>query len=72
MNVISVTTIPKSGSKFLLSNERGIFKVSILRTLLLRLLFNRSYNMINAKMSDSNISARKGKLQKSHIDFEWH
>ena len=36
MNVTSVTTIPKSGSKFLLTNERGIFKVSIIRTLLLR------------------------------------
>lgn len=32
MNVTSVTTIPKSGSKFILTNERGIFKVSILRT----------------------------------------
>ena len=67
MNVTSVTTIPKAGSKFLLTNERGIFKVSILRTILLRLLYNRNYSMINANMSDSNIGARKGKSCRNHI-----
>ena len=30
MNVTTVTTIPKVGSKFMFTNERGIFKVSIL------------------------------------------
>ena len=67
MNVTSVTTIPKAGSKFLLTNERGIFKVSILRTILLRLLYNRNYSMINANMSDSNTGARKGKSCRNHI-----
>ena len=67
MNVTSVTTIPKQGSKFKLTNERGIFKVSILRTILLRLLYNRCYSMVNANMSDSNIGARKEKSCRNHI-----
>ena len=67
MNVTSVTTIPKVGSKFMLRNERGIFKVSILRTILLRLLYNRNYSMINTNMSDSNIGARREKSCRNHI-----
>ena len=67
MNVTSVTTIPKQGLKFKLTNKRGIFKVSILRTILLRLLYNRCYSMVNANMSDSNIGARKEKSCRNHI-----
>ena len=67
MNVTTVTTIPKVGSKFKLTNERGIFKVSILRTILLRLIYNRTYNMVDANMSDSNIGARRGKSCRNHI-----
>ena len=67
MNVTSVTTIPKAGSKFILTNERGIFKVSILRTILLRLLYNRNYSTVNTNMSDSNIGARRGKSFRNPI-----
>ena len=42
-----VTTIPKSGSKFDLKNKRGIFKLSILRSILLRLIYNRKYEIID-------------------------
>ena len=33
-----ITTIPKKGSKFVLKNERGIFVLSAVRTILMRLL----------------------------------
>ena len=62
-----VTTIPKSGSKFDLKNERGIFKLSIIRSILLRLIYNRKYEDIDSKMSESNIGARKGKACRNHI-----
>ena len=52
-----VTSISKSGSKFELKNERGIFKLSIL----LRIIYNRKYAIIDSNMSDNNIGARKGK-----------
>ena len=54
-----VTTIPKPGSKFELKNKRGIFKLSVLRSILMRLIYNRKYEIIDSNMSDSNIGARK-------------
>ena len=67
MNVTSVTSIPKTGSKFLLTNERGIFKVSVFRTILLKILYNRNYETIDYNMSESNIGARKRKSCRNHI-----
>ena len=35
-----VTTIPKKGTKLKLENERGIFLVNTIRSILMRLIFN--------------------------------
>ena len=37
MNYANVTTVPKKGSCLLLENERGIFRVPVLRYILMRL-----------------------------------
>ena len=63
----SVTTIPKPGSKFELSNERGIFKLSVVRSLLIRLIYNRKYSIIDKNMTDRNIGARKNESCRNHI-----
>ena len=62
-----ITTIPKSGSKFELKNERGIFKLSVLRSILLRLIYIQKYDIIDHNMSESNIGASKGKGCRNHI-----
>ena len=62
-----ITTIPKSGSKFELKNKRGIFKLNVLRSILLRIIYNRKYDIIDQSMSESNIGARKGKGCRNHI-----
>jgi hypothetical protein len=67
ISITSATPIPKTGSKFKLTNERGIFKVSILRTVLLKLLYTRYYETINTNMSESNIRARTRKSCRNHI-----
>ena len=67
MRESSVTTIPKPGSKFELSNERGIFKLSVVRSLLIRLIYNRKYYIIDSNMTDSNIGARRKKGCRNHI-----
>ena len=54
-----ISTIPKSGSKFVLKNERGIFVLSAIRTIFMRLLYNTKYNIIDQNMSDSNVGGRK-------------
>ena len=40
MNHTNITTVPKSGSKLLLVNQRGIFRVSTVRSVLMRLVYN--------------------------------
>ena len=61
MNYANVTTVPKKGSKLLLENERGIFRVSVLRSILMRLIYNEKYEEIDKNMSDCQMGARKNK-----------
>ena len=61
MNVANITTIPKKGSKLSLENERGIFRLSVLRSILMRLIYNDKYDIIDNNMSDSQMGARKKK-----------
>ena len=61
MKEIAITgkSKPGAGSKFNLENERGIFKLSILRSLFFRITFNMKYDMIERNMTDSNMGAQK-------------
>ena len=61
MNLANVTTVPKKGSKLLLENERGIFRVSAIRSILMRLIYNEKYNTIDKNMSDLQLGGRKQK-----------
>ena len=61
MNLANVTTVPKKGSKLLLENEHGIFRVSAIRSILMRLIHNEKYNTIDKNMSDLQLGGRKQK-----------
>ena len=39
LNVANITTVPKKGSRLLLKNERGIFRVSNIRSILMNLIY---------------------------------
>ena len=67
MNFANVTTVYKKGSRLLLKNERGIFRVAILRFILMRLLYNTKYPQIDKNMSDCQMGARKKKGCKNNI-----
>ena len=54
-----ISPIPKKGSQFKLSNERGIFIVNSVRGLLMKLIYDSKYNIIEENMSESNIGSRK-------------
>ena len=56
MNNANVTTVPKKGSRIEPKNERGIFRVSVVRSILMRLIYNMKYPII-----DQNMSGRKKK-----------
>ena len=67
MNFANVTTVPKSGSRLEPVNERGIFRVEILRAILMRLIYNSKYSVIDKNMTDCQMGARKGKGCRSII-----
>ena len=62
-----ISPIPKKGSQFKLKNERGIFIVNSVRGLLMKLIYNSKYNMIEESMSESNIGSRKNRSSIDHI-----
>ena len=67
MRYSNITTVPKRGSLFVLSNQRGIFRVDIVRSILMRLIYNEKYPVIDANMSDSQMGGRKGKGCRNNI-----
>ena len=69
MRKATIATIPKKGrlSQTDLSGERGIFLVSALRSICLRLAYNSKQAMINSNMSHSNIGGRRNKSCRNHI-----
>ena len=52
MNEANITTVPKKGPKIELKNQRGIFRVSVIRSILMRLIYNSKYNEIDQNISD--------------------
>ena len=62
MEYANITSIYKGkGEKMDLENDRGIFIVSVLRSIFMKLLYNDNYDIVDRNMSDSNIGARRGK-----------
>ena len=67
MNVSNITTVPKRGSRVELTNERGIFRVPVVRSILMRMIYDSNYPEIDAKMSDCQMGGRKGKGCRNNI-----
>ena len=67
MNYANVTTVPKKGSRIEPKNERGIFRVSVLRYILMRVIYNMKYPIIDSNMRDCQMGGRKKKSCKNNI-----
>ena len=67
MNYANITTVPKKGSRLRLENERGIFRVSVVRYILMRLIYNQKYPIIDRNMSDCQMGGRKRKGCRNNI-----
>ena len=62
VRLADISTIYKGkGKKCELINDRGIFVVTILRSILMRLIYLEYYSQIDESMSDSQVVSRKGK-----------
>ena len=55
------------GDVLSLESDRGIFLITIFRTILMKMIYNEKYQIIDQAMSDSNIGARKQKNIRNHI-----
>ena len=63
-----VTTIYKGkGAKCDLENDRGIFVVSVIRSILMKLIYKDYYSILDSSMSDSQIGGRKNKNIRNHV-----
>ena len=67
MKFANITTVPKKGSITNLENERGIFRVDVIRSILMRLMYNDKYPVIDRNMSDAQMGGRKGKGCRNNI-----
>ena len=67
MNFANITTVPKRGSRLELKNERGIFRVPIVRCILMLMIYGSKYPQIDSKISDCQMGGRKGKGCKNNI-----
>ena len=57
----------QKGSKDDMTNQRGVFNVVKIRTILDKLILNDKYDIINDSMSCANIGARKGRNIRDHL-----
>ena len=55
----NVTSIHKKKSKNDFSNYRGVFRVSVFRSILDRLIYNDNYTIVDENLTDGNVGARK-------------
>ena len=78
MTNVNVVLIPKhnKSNAHLLENQRGVFLLSVYRSILMKLLLVDKYEDIDLFMSDSNAGGRKNRRAQDHlfiihgIDFE--
>ena len=62
-----ITILHKKNSKLDLKNWRGIFVTSVVRGILMKLIYERTYEIVDKSMTDSQIGARKKKSVRNHL-----
>ena len=68
VRVAEVSAIYKrKGNKNDLTNDRGVFIVTILRSILMKLIYLDVYAVLDKSMSDSQVGARKRKNIRNHL-----
>ena len=55
------------GDKLDLSNDRGIFIVNVFRSIIMKMVYEDKYEIVDNNMSDSNVGARKQMNIRNHL-----
>ena len=68
MQLADIVAIYKGkGDKLSFENDRGIFILNIVRSIMMKNIYADKYDTIDKKMSDSNVGARKRKNIRNHL-----
>ena len=67
LRTANITILHKKKSKIDLQNWRGIFVTSVIRGILMKMIYKRTYKTIDSNMSDAQIGARKNKSVRNHL-----
>ena len=69
MTNVNIVMIPKKGRNTLhdITNQRGIFLLSIFRTIIMKMILKDEYEKVDAFMSDANAGGRKGRRVQDHL-----
>ena len=69
MKTVNVAMLPKPGKPGLhkLENQRGIFLISVFRSILMKLVLKDKYKALDSYMTDSNIGGRQGRRIQDHL-----
>ena len=68
MQYANIVSIYKGkGEKLDLTNDRGIFLVNIFRSIVMKMVYQDKYEVVDRNMSDSNVGARKKKNIRNHL-----
>ena len=63
----NITILHKKNSKLDLTNWRGIFVCSVIKTILMKLVHEQTYEKVASNMTYSQIGARKNKSVRNHL-----
>ena len=63
----NITILHKKNCKLDLNNWRGVFVCSVLRNILMKLILDRTYEIVSSSMTDAHIGARKKMSVRNHI-----
>ena len=67
MQTANITMLHKKKNKLDLNIWRGIFVTSVIRTILMKMLHDRAYDIVAQNMTDSQIGAQKKKSVRNHM-----
>ena len=68
MEFVNIISIYKGkGQKIDLQNERGIFIINVLKSILMKMVWNDVYPILDKNMSDSNVGGRRDRNIRNHL-----
>ena len=63
----NITTLYKKKARNYLKNYRGIFRISVIRSILDRLIYEDSLEVIDSNLTDGNVWCRKNRSSRDNI-----